>query len=104
RSTLQRRSTNRRPSPWRNRSSCKKFRKLSWGAVDHRHTVHVAVGPEDDTPLSCTKPRRILKKRREYCLKIERRAADDLEDLRGSRLLIERFGEIAIARLKLLEQ
>src|SRR5262249_46610591 len=72
--------------------------------VDHRHAVHFAVRPEDDTPLGTTKPRRVLKECCQYRLKVEGRSADDLEDLCGGSLLIECFSEVAVSGLQLLEQ
>ena len=40
----------------------------------------------------------------EHRLHVGRRAADDPQDLRGRGLLVERLGDLAVARLQLLEQ
>src|SRR4051794_22287970 len=40
----------------------------------------------------------------EHRLKVEGRTADDLEDLGGCGLLLERYGELPRARLNLVEQ
>src|SRR5262249_57330029 len=69
-----------------------------------RHAVHFAVRPEDDTPLGSTKPRRVLKERCQYQLKIERRAAYELEHFRCGCLLVERLGKVSVACLELIEQ
>src|SRR5262245_51065666 len=104
RSALKRGSADPRSSPRRDRGSFQKFPELRRGTVNHRHAVHFALRPEDDTPLRAAKPRRVLKECCQYRLKIERRATDDLEDLCGGSLLIECLGEITIAGLQLREQ
>ena len=48
--------------------------------------------------------RRQSEQRVEDRLQIERRAADDLEHIRGRGLLLQRFGQVARARLHLVEQ
>ena len=42
--------------------------------------------------------------RLEHRLDVGRRARDDAQDLAGRRLLLQRLGEVAVARLQLLEQ
>ena len=49
-------------------------------------------------------PRRVRQDCLEYRLQVSRRARDDLEYLRGRRLLLNRLGELTGARLKLLLQ
>src|SRR3954464_7304634 len=50
------------------------------------------------------KPRRRFDQSIEHCLQIERRAADDLEDVGGGGLLLKGLRKIARARLYLIEQ
>ncbi|HMH54535.1 MAG TPA: hypothetical protein VK548_30145 [Candidatus Acidoferrum sp.] len=64
----------------------------------------LAVEPEDMATACATESRRVLDERFEHRLKIERRAADDLEDFAGGGLLLERFAEIVVACLKLGEK
>ena len=56
------------------------------------------------TPLAPRTARRPSDQRVEHGLQIERRAADDLQHVGGRGLLLQRLGEIARARLHLVEQ
>src|SRR6266567_4063541 len=55
-------------------------------------------------PIGFTKMRYGFGKRIEHRLQVERRAADDLEDLGGRGLLLQRFTQLAAAGLHLVEQ
>ena len=73
-------------------------------AVARRHAMQLAVDAErraDVAPHSRAALSTIVV---EHRLDVGRRAADDPQDLAGRRLLLERLGEIAVARLELLEQ
>ena len=66
---------------------------------------NLAVAERHRVPnLASQMPRRILQHRLEHRLQFARRAADDLQHLRGRRLLLQRLGQIARARLHLVEQ
>ncbi len=52
----------------------------------------------------CAELRRGIDQRVEHRLQIERRAADDLQHVGGRGLLLQRLGQIARARLHLVEQ
>ena len=61
--------------------------------------------PVTRTPLCAShSARRILDQGVEHRLQVDGRAADDLKNLAGRRLLLQRFGDFGVARLKLLEQ
>src|SRR6266567_2950209 len=55
-------------------------------------------------PIGFTKMRYGFGKRIEHRLQVERRAADDLEDLGGRGLLLQGLGEFPAARLNFVEQ
>src|SRR6266487_3337759 len=55
-------------------------------------------------PIGFTKMRYGFGKRIEHSLQVERRAADDLEDLGGRGLLLQRFTQLAATRLYFVEQ
>src|SRR5262249_34107058 len=59
---------------------------------------------EDKRHFSFAQPRGRFDKSVQYCLQIERRAANDLEDVSGRRLLLERFRQIVSALAQLIEQ
>src|SRR5262245_19624788 len=62
-----------------------------------------AVKP-DGSPIRAAKACRRLGERVEHRLQIESRAADDLEHVGGGSLLLQRFGELARACLRVIEQ
>ena len=59
---------------------------------------------KDHRPFSFAEPNGGLGHRIEHGLQIERRAADDLQHVGGRGLLLQRFGQVARARLHLVEQ
>ena len=65
---------------------------------------HVAVDAEDHRVRCVAQPRGGPGNRVEHRLDVGGRARDDTEDVGGRRLLLERFGELTVARLQLLEQ
>ena len=72
--------------------------------VGDRRAVDVLVLPVDEALVGAAQPHRALHEALEDRLEIERRAADDLQDLARRRLLLERLGEVAVARFQLLEE
>src|SRR5262245_53314921 len=66
--------------------------------------IDIALPPENECEVRLAKPLRRFNQRIEHCLQIEGRAADDLEHVGSRGLLLEGFGEIAGARLDLVEQ
>ncbi len=54
--------------------------------------------------VGLAQPCRRLERGLEHRLQIEGRAADDLEHIGGGGLLLQRFGQLARARLHLVEQ
>jgi hypothetical protein len=54
--------------------------------------------------LRAAQPRSIFNEYLQHRPKIECRAADDLEDLSGRGLLLQRLGKISVASLQLLKQ
>src|SRR5215510_8499822 len=67
--------------------------------VERRRVKEFTIGSKDGPLGSVTELGRILDEGFEDRLEVKRRAADDLEDLCRSGLLIQRLGEVAIARL-----
>src|SRR5438105_12515407 len=63
-----------------------------------------ALGKPHDAKLSSADARGVLQHCLEYWLQLTRRTADDLQDLRGCSLLLQRLGKLARARLHLVEQ
>ena len=59
--------------------------------------------PDDDVARAA-QPRCAVGDRVEHRLHVGRRAADDAQDLRRRRLLLQRLGDLGVARLQLLEQ
>src|SRR4029453_1164452 len=74
------------------------------GPVVCRQAKHVAVKSEDEPGVGAAQARGVLYQRLEDRLEIDRRGAEALKDFAGGGLLLERFGQIAVARLQLLEQ
>jgi hypothetical protein len=54
--------------------------------------------------VGAAQPDRTFRHRLEHRPQIERRAADDIEDLRRRRLLLQRFGEIGSPLAQFVEQ
>src|SRR6266446_1047438 len=71
------------------------------GEVVVRGQVHQpSVEANDETVDGRTEPRGARRNRLECRLDVGRGAADDAEDLAGRRLLLQRLGEVAVARLQ----
>src|SRR5262245_46176508 len=66
--------------------------------------VGAVLGEPDGSPVRAAKAYRRLGERIEHRLQIEGRAADDLAHVGGGSLLLQRFGELARARLHVVEQ
>ncbi len=72
--------------------------------VRDRHAIDVPFLAVDEPLVRAAEPHRALDEARQHRLEVEGRAADDLEDLAGRRLLLERLGEVVVARLELREE
>src|SRR5262245_7132720 len=72
--------------------------------VDRGNTGYVCIVQVQYGELCTTEPGRIRQHGLEHRLQLAGRAADDLQHLRGRRLLLQRFRELARARLHLIEQ
>ena len=77
---------------------------LNGGAVVRHCTQDLAVESEDPPLPGVAEFRRVLDEHLEQRLEIERRPADDLEDLGDGGLLRQRLGQLAVPRLELPEQ
>src|SRR6185295_12592511 len=77
---------------------------LGRGAMVGDAVVHVTVAPENETLVRSAESSCALDERVQDRLEIERRAADDLENIGSGSLLFQRLGEGLIAHFKLLEQ
>ena len=85
-----------------------------WSMPDHGKCGRYVVNRHDmkclsiiqvqGAELGTTEPSCVRKQGLEHRLQLTRRARDDTEDLRGCRLLLQRFGKFARARLHLVEQ
>ena len=89
-----------RPLVARGRGRAAEIRRLT---VMRDQVDQLAVEPEDVAKSRAAEPHRALGDRVEDRLDIGRRARSP-QDLARRRLLLERFGEVAVARLQLLEQ
>ena len=74
------------------------FDRLARQTVMGAYPIHVPLPQLDIALIRRTKPRRQFDQRIEHSLQVERRAADDLEDLRRGRLLLQQFGQFARRR------
>jgi hypothetical protein len=72
--------------------------------VGSRLPIEFAVRSEDGALVGAAEPHRAFDERFQHGLEIERRAADDLQDLARRGLLFQRLGQLAIAGLEFLEQ
>src|SRR5262249_50236885 len=72
-------------------------------AVAGYDRVRLSVLPVDEAPVRSAEPHRVLDEAIEDRLEIEGRAADELENLAGGRLLGQRLGEVAVADLQFFE-
>src|SRR5262249_16852401 len=80
---------------------CHRFRG---GVVSSRDTQHLPVEAEDAGLLCPAQPDAILGQALDDGLEVESRPADDLEQLTGCCLLLERFRQVLVASSQLLEQ
>ena len=70
----------------------------------YRQAIEVPILPDDRARVGTAQPRRVLDEGFQHGLEIERRAADDLEDLARGGLLLQGLGKIPVSALELLEQ
>ena len=80
------------------------FGVLAWVAVARHKGVNLSLRTMDGYAVGTAKSRRRLDKGIEHGLQIEGRAADHLEHVGGSGLLLQRFREIVGASAQLVEQ
>ena len=80
------------------------LKALQRGTIVAGQRDHLAVEPEHETEKAITQPRRTRRDSVEHGLHVGGRARDDAQDFAGRRLLLQRHGEVAIARLELLEE
>src|SRR5262245_52235984 len=80
------------------RGKCRRY------VVNRSVTKDVSVIQVQRAELGTTKPSRVREHGLEHRLQLARRAANDTEDLGCRSLLLERLGELARARLHLVEQ
>src|SRR5262245_42199574 len=73
-------------------------------AVDCGQAKKIAVALEQPRVIRLGQARHRLNESIEYRLQVESRPADDLEHISGGGLLLQRFAQIAIARLQLSKQ
>src|SRR5262249_27517370 len=78
---------------WPNRVTVYPLPKARRSIVIRCEVVQLTVRPKDEPLLGCAKPRRVLDQSVENWLKFERRAADDLEHIRGRDLLLQGFAQ-----------
>ena len=62
-------------------------------------TKNITLTDEEQEVVGATKPGRAVDQRLEHRLEIRLRLADDAQDVAGRRLLIERRGQVSVARL-----
>src|SRR5439155_14007283 len=80
------------------------LKTLQRGTIVAGQRDHLAIEPEHETEKAITQPRRTRRDGVEHGLHVGWRARDDAQDFAGRRLLLQRHGEVAIARLELLEE
>ena len=76
--------------------------KRWWHVVRRDGAKAVAFIEIKDAKLGLTKPRRIRQHGLEHRLKLAGRAADDLQDLRGRPLLLQRLGKVLLRLCQLV--
>ena len=87
-----------------NRISAYKIVELLRSVDGYHHPQQLAVETVNVRSVGSTQPDRAFGDGFKHSLKIECRAADNIEHLRGRCLLLQRFGKLAAARLHLVEQ
>src|SRR5262249_24440271 len=81
-----------------------KGRLVSRDRVGSHHPELTTIEAPDQSVLGLAQANRALRQRVEHRLQIGRRPSDDLEELAGRRLLLERDSQLAVAGLQLFEQ
>ena len=66
-------------------------------------SVHIAVPLEDHATVGVAQTRGGGDQRIKHAVEIERRAADDLENVGGRGLLLQRFSQVASTRLNFVK-
>src|SRR5262249_3342792 len=79
---------------WPNHATVCPLSKLRRGIVIRDEVVHLTVPPKDEALLGRAKPRRAFDQSVENGLKLECRAANDLEHVSGGGLLLKRFAQL----------
>src|SRR5262245_25795687 len=77
---------------------------LRQGALKRRYAEGIAFTQPEDAVRCLAKPSRVRQHGLKYRLKLAGRAADHLQHLGSRGLLLQRLGELARARLHLVEQ
>src|SRR5262249_28952814 len=89
---------------WPRKYPPKGFQSFSAQTMTASKVKEIAVKPHHERELATAQPHRSLGNRVEHRLDVGRRAGDHVQDLGAGRLLLERLGELARARLHLVEQ
>src|SRR6516162_2383985 len=101
---LQGNSSGNGPTTWSERMVLHERPKFRRRPESCCRPILFALAKEDECHFSLAQPRGGFDKGVQYGLQIKRRTANDLEHVRGRRLLLQRFGKLARARLHFLEQ
>src|SRR5262249_39155821 len=81
------------------------YRRVGRWRVVHGHGPETVARAEvERSEFGLADAHRVPQHGLEHSVQLTRRAADDLQDLRGCSLLLQRFGQLARARLHLVEQ
>src|SRR5262245_37909894 len=104
RMTFERSSSNQRVSAWLDQVVLQVLCEIARKSEIRSEAIASALAAEYERLVRVTQPCRRLDQRVEHGLQIEGRAADDLEHIGGSGLLLERFGEVVSALAQLVEQ
>src|SRR5262249_8064879 len=102
--SFENRPSRRRPSIESDRVAGGDLGIFRSGAIGSDDAVAFAVLPIDESEICAAEPYRALDEGLQYGLEVEGGATDDLEDLAGGGLLLERLGEVPVAILELLEE
>ena len=86
------------------RIATNQFNECGWHVVSRDVAERTAVIQEQVAKFGLTDPCRIFKYRLKHRSKFARRTTDDLQNLGRRRLLLQRFGQFARARLHFVEQ
>ncbi len=93
-------SSRRRPAILADRIPLHDFDPFRRVAIADRNSINPSILPVDEALVRAAEADRILHHVLQHRLEVERRAADDLEDFAGRRVLLQRFGELALRTRK----